>query len=800
MSETGGPQVSFQFQVGLIKDRVTVDSYDLTLKSIKVFACNFINEKFAEHGITRLSERVMIFKHDYNASNILQMVNSATDVQEGTILEVVLNTQPLGGDDVEIRPHSLAIHSYKTPTFCDFCGEMLFGMFKQGLKCEFCSLNYHKRCVFKIPNDCTHKKKRRTSIVGSASTSTSSTSLGYTSSVGANSIDGSNFLLPPGREGSVSPGTKRHSTSSNVHGRPAWVDMKMATRLKIPHTFVLHTYTKPTKCHFCNKVLVGVFKQGVQCKDCRYNAHKRCSEKVPRDCTGEVPDGSVDGTHSECSLEFEERNGEDSEGEENRSRDSPLSEDSAVVTPSNFETHLANQGSSAEYIPVQRLVQSVKHTKKVGSKILKEGWLFHNTNKDETRKKHYWRLDSKCITMFVTDTGNKFYKEIPLSEILSIDPGTAGGSAVTFQIKTANLNILVGDDNKDECKSEGGKAGENTTWESAIRQALMPVEASGNAASQTASQAKEAATAAVQEKDQDISQAYQIFPDDVLGSGQFGIVYGGVHRVSSRAVAIKVIDKMRFPTKQEAALKNEVSILQNLHHPGVVNLERMFETPERIFVVMEKLRGDMLEMILSSEAARLSERTTKFLVTQILVALKHLHSKNIVHCDLKPENVLLSTDSDFPQVKLCDFGYARIIGKKSFRKSIVGTPAYLAPEVLYSNVLKKRGFNRALDMWSTGVIIYVSLSGQFPFNEDVDIEDQIRNAEFMYPEKPWKKISSAAINCIQHFLVVKHDDRYTVDGALADPWINEKQCQIDLASLEEEVGARWLTTDQALLE
>ena len=84
----------------------------------------------------------------------------------------------------------------------------------------------------------------------------------------------------------------------------------------------------------------------------------------------------------------------------------------------------------------------------------------------------------------------------------------------------------------------------------------------------------------------EISQAYQIFPNEDLGSGQFGIVYGGVHRISSRSVAIKVIDKMRFPTKQEAALKNEVSILQNLHYPGVVNLERMFETLERIFVVM----------------------------------------------------------------------------------------------------------------------------------------------------------------------------------------------------------------------
>ena len=102
---------------------------------------------------------------------------------------------------------------------------------------------------------------------------------------------------------------------------------------------------------------------------------------------------------------------------------------------------------------------------------------------------------------------------------------------------------------------------------------------------------------------------------------------------------------------------------------------------------------------------------------------------------------------------MCDFGYAKIIGKKSFRKSIVGTPAYLAPEVLKSDILKKRGFNRALDMWSTGVIIYVSLSGQFPFNETMELEDQIKNAQFMYPENPWKEISNDAINCIKVLIV-----------------------------------------------
>lgn len=96
------------------------------------------------------------------------------------------------------------------------------------------------------------------------------------------------------------------------------------------------------------------------------------------------------------------------------------------------------------------------------------------------------------------------------------------------------------------------------------------------------------------------------------------------------------------------------------------------------------------------------------------------------------------------QVKLCDFGFARIIGEKSFRRSVVGTPAYLAPEVLRS-----KGYNRSLDMWSVGVIVYVSLSGTFPFNEDEDINDQIQNAAFMYPPNPWKDISAEGKNFAQ---------------------------------------------------
>jgi len=279
-------EIKFQFQMGLVKDKVTMDSASLNLKSLKSKACDFICDKFPQNGLTRLDERILLFKHDTKSTNILQMVNAVTDIQEDTLVEIVLNAAQLEDDQIEIRPHSLVVHSYKAPTFCHFCGEMLFGMFKQGLKCEGCGLNFHKRCVFKIPNDCSYsRKKRQNSFVGSVG-SGSSVSLAVSSSVGAASCDG-NFLAPPARDGSVSPSTKQRSTSM-IGGRPPEVDALFRNRVKIPHTFVIHTYTKPTQCHYCKKMLVGVFKQGVQCKDCRYNAHKKCSEKVPKDCTGEI--------------------------------------------------------------------------------------------------------------------------------------------------------------------------------------------------------------------------------------------------------------------------------------------------------------------------------------------------------------------------------------------------------------------------------------------------------------------------------------------------------------------------------
>jgi len=85
----------------------------------------------------------------------------------------------------------------------------------------------------------------------------------------------------------------KQSSSPSLGGRPVWVERELATRIKIPHTFVVHTYTRPTVCGHCKKLLKGIFKQGLQCKDCQYNTHKKCMDKIPKDCTGENPRDNI---------------------------------------------------------------------------------------------------------------------------------------------------------------------------------------------------------------------------------------------------------------------------------------------------------------------------------------------------------------------------------------------------------------------------------------------------------------------------------------------------------------------------
>uniref|UniRef100_A0A3Q1HI78 protein kinase C n=1 Tax=Anabas testudineus TaxID=64144 RepID=A0A3Q1HI78_ANATE len=724
-----------QFQLGLFREVVRVSAANLTYRHAKRLAAEIIERKAPDCSVVGVGEKILLFRHQASTEQLLQRLSDHDELRDGDLIEVIIAGSATV-TEMRTRPHTLVVQSYRTPTFCHHCGEMLWGLVRQGLKCDGCGLDFHKRCAFQLPNDCSRARRQ-------VSTSLS--------------------LFPPRRP-------RTHSLSNQAGGSleeismskpssrpPSWADPPVwlgvgyggRSKPQVPHTFHIHSYTKPTVCQYCHRLLKGLFRQGLQCSDCRFNCHRRCEPLVPRDCPGEKRGV----------------NGEDISDDE-----MSTDRDSLVETKEEQPPREAMSPCFSTYIPLMRLVQSVHHTKRRAGGVLREGWLLHHTDTDTLRKRHYWILDGKSITLYQNESSTKYYKEIPLSEVLEVRGSTQlsmstlpGNSAHSFEVVTASLVYCV--------------AGEDgPVWEGAIRQALMPMQSSGGHSEET------------QGETDDVSLVYQIFTDDVLGSGQFGVVYRGTHRKSGRPVAIKVIDKTRFPNKQERQLRNEVSILQSLSHPGVVLLEGMFETIEYVFVVMEKLHGDMLEMILSSEKGRLPERNTRFLVTQILEALRYLHFKHIAHCDLKPENVLLASADPFPRVKLCDFGFARIIGEKSFRRSVVGTPAYLAPEVISSS-----GYNRSLDMWSVGVIMYVSLSGTFPFNEDEDIKQQITNAAFMYPRQPWASISLEAVSLINNLLQVSVRRRFSVGKALGHHWLQNFQLWCDLREFEQRMGCRYLT-------
>ncbi|XP_028284870.1 protein kinase D4 isoform X1 [Parambassis ranga] len=751
------------FKLGLFREAVQVPTSNLSYRHARRLAAEVIEHKAPDCSVVGgVGEKILLFRHQPTSEQLLQHLTDCDELQDGDLIEIIIAGSATV-TEMRVRPHTLVVQSYRTPTFCHHCGEMLWGLVRQGLKCDGCGLDFHKRCAFLLPNDCSRARRQ-------VSTSLS--------------------LFPPRRP-------RAHSLSNQAGGSleeismskpssrpPSWVEPPVwlgvgygeRSRAQVPHTFHIHSYTKPTICQFCHRLLKGLFRQGLQCSDCKFNCHRRCEPSVPRDCPGErrVINGEAPGTTSPVDLEDNVSLLTITTTLDSSDDDMSADGDSQAEDIEQLREPMSPCFSSN--IPLMRLIQSVHHTKRRAAGVLREGWLLHHTNTDSLRKRHYWILDWKTVTLYQNDSSIKYYKEIPLSEVLRVQgpahlsvPSLPGNSAHSFELVTASLVYCV----------EAGQEG--LAWESAIRQALMPVHSSPGCSEEEQGKGRHRDSV-------DISSVYQIFTDEVLGSGQFGVVYRGTHRESGRPVAIKVIDKTRFATKQERQLKNEAAILRNLNHLGVVLLEGMFETIEYVFVVMEKLHGDMLEMILSSEKGRLPERITRFLVMQILEALRYLHLKHIAHCDLKPENVLLASSDPLPQVKLCDFGFARIIGEKSFRRSVVGTPAYLAPEVISTS-----GYNRSLDMWSVGVVMYVSLSGTFPFNEDEEIRQQITNATFMYPRQPWASISLEAVSLISNLLQVSVRRRFSVGKALGHTWLQDFQLWCDLREFELRMGCRYLT-------
>lgn len=253
---------------------------------------------------------------------------------------------------------------------------------------------------------------------------------------------------------------------------------------------------------------------------------------------------------------------------------------------------------------------------------------------------------------------------------------------------------------------------------------------------------------------------------EILGDGTSGQVRRAIHRQSGKEYAVKVIS-----LRQQidlASMEQEVTVMQSLDHPYVVQLVDVFvHHGIAMYLVMELVSGgDLFDRIVQKE--RYSEVDARRVMRRLLSAIHYLHqTKNIVHRDLKPENILCTSPTS---VKLADFGLAKMIQSDGL-KTFCGTPQYFAPEVLQrrTTVAGSGRYGKPADMWSLGVILYILLVGRPPFEADLDPLQAFHALDF--EDELWKAMPQAQ-DLVECMLRLDPKRRLTVRQACDHPWIN----------------------------
>ena len=204
-----------------------------------------------------------------------------------------------------------------------------------------------------------------------------------------------------------------------------------------------------------------------------------------------------------------------------------------------------------------------------------------------------------------------------------------------------------------------------------------------------------------------------------------------------------------------------------MDHPSIARVIDIYEDKKKFYFVQEYMAGGGLFDSLIHNVG-FTEHASAVLIKQILSAVAYLHSKKIAHRDIKPENILF-VSNDALNVKLLDFGNSRKMGENEAMSGVYGTAYYVAPEVLQGNYTEK------CDVWSVGVILYMLLSGNPPFNGRLDVEilNNVKQGSYEIQGGVWNEISDSAKNLIVKMLTLDPDQRITAAEALNHVWIND---------------------------
>ena len=286
-----------------------------------------------------------------------------------------------------------------------------------------------------------------------------------------------------------------------------------------------------------------------------------------------------------------------------------------------------------------------------------------------------------------------------------------------------------------------------------------------------------------------IRQRYKIL--DVVGHGKFGIIYKAESKAdSSKIVAIKVLKNNCYLDRK--SITEEIRILKELDHPNIVKYYEEIEDGPYIFIVTEFCSGgELFDRIAGKTVFNESEAAA--IIEKLLCALNHCHSKGIAHRDIKPENILYTSRDEHAEVKLIDFGLAKRRSGALGYETMVGTPQYVAPEVIEGN------YTCECDIWSLGVVLHVMLSGLMPFVGDNTeaILRSIQKIQLNFDHPVWNKVTPPAKDLLLKLLEPDAKKRLTAAEALKHEWfrmvktytpeIDELDCGI-MSSMKQYQG------------
>ena len=263
-----------------------------------------------------------------------------------------------------------------------------------------------------------------------------------------------------------------------------------------------------------------------------------------------------------------------------------------------------------------------------------------------------------------------------------------------------------------------------------------------------------------------------------LGKGGYGKVYRVKNKKTGEIRACKQLSKLNIDDLEK--FQREIDILMKADHPNIIKLYEYFESKNNFYLVMEECNGgELFDKIIEhiDNDEMYTEKEAAEIIMEIMSAIEYCHNNGICHRDLKPENLLYfkkGDEKDNP-IKIIDFGLSQKIDIKKILSSKVGTAYYVSPEILSGK------YNEKCDIWSAGVILYVLLSGDPPFNGPSDgvIYSKIKKMKFDYPSDKWNRISSEAKDLLNHMLVPENE-RYTAKQVLAHPWFkNVKEKKLE---------------------